>query len=743
MSGDFLAPNSASFSIFGASGSVDVPTDSGYKDFYNVYTNSDFLKYFDVIKKEHEGIASDSEITLTCKALKKFLPYNGFYPAERTLQMATQFSSSYMKYVSFTGTDSTYENAKIRPFLETLYAPGIVYNSIRSGIGVPYPVLTSSYEVQSLGDDYYAISSSLADVNNKFRMIDFEAAVEPEKYLSDVPIHDPSPHPFTHLNVTASWNGRGDPLYRMMAGNFFGECPEFFLRDSNMTTITSLPESDPRFGNAISGNVYCGRIRMYRSMNKARKFSTDYELPQDDPGQADLQETFTMYSRPSAFYHPVTGRNELAQSDHDGGDSDRMLDSYSGYNWVGTPPYYHGEAWLDIQFTATETKKYTLAEILGNIDGALNLRYDNTAPVGNEGGFYKNSGGIRQNIINLSDVLITDGKVRIKSVSYDPSTGEALQVSDDPTANHVAMVIQPKWETPMFNFGESAVNIEGNLTLPTYGSESVPRGMWHQFGLPPESPDKGVFLQFTDVPQDWMDNHPNVNANFYDNGNAKSFVDLLGFDQNPRRLGEVAQSKVVKEAVVAIPFIEEGGRRKMFDIPRDIAEQARLNKLPSDNSVQQMFNKMGDYVFPPTFDFITNVDQKPFAMYIFEFEHTFDQDDLIHMWQNLPPKSIERVEKREVSITHPFLADQLLGEEMPEKLKWMVFKVKQKAVKNYFSKIASKSGDNIDDDRYKFDFSIGGRKQQLDYSYNWPYDFFSLVEMVKIDAEVVLEGDEE
>jgi len=510
-----------------------------------------------------------------------------------------------------------------------------------------------------------------------------------------------------------------------------------------MTTITSLPESDPRFGNAISGNVYCGRIRMYRSMNKARKFSTDYELPQDDPGQADLQETFTMYSRPSAFYHPVTGRNELAQSDHDGGDSDRMLDSYSGYNWVGTPPYYHGEAWLDIQFTATETKKYTLAEILGNIDGALNLRYDNTAPVGNEGGFYKNSGGIRQNIINLSDVLITDGKVRIKSVSYDPSTGEALQVSDDPTANHVAMVIQPKWETPMFNFGESAVNIEGNLTLPTYGSESVPRGMWHQFGLPPESPDKGVFLQFTDVPQDWMDNHPNVNANFYDNGNAKSFVDLLGFDQNPRRLGEVAQSKVVKEAVVAIPFIEEGGRRKMFDIPRDIAEQARLNKLPSDNSVQQMFNKMGDYVFPPTFDFITNVDQKPFAMYIFEFEHTFDQDDLIHMWQNLPPKSIERVEKREVSITHPFLADQLLGEEMPEKLKWMVFKVKQKAVKNYFSKIASKSGDNIDDDRYKFDFSIGGRKQQLDYSYNWPYDFFSLVEMVKIDAEVVLEGDEE
>lgn len=111
----------------------------------------------------------------------KFLPYNGFYPAERTLQMATQFSSSYSKFVEYTGTDSILENAKIRPFLETMFAPGVVYNSIKSGIGVPYPVLTASYEVQELGS-YYAISSSAN--GSKFRMIDFEAAVEPEKYLT-------------------------------------------------------------------------------------------------------------------------------------------------------------------------------------------------------------------------------------------------------------------------------------------------------------------------------------------------------------------------------------------------------------------------------------------------------------------------------------------------------------------------------------------------------------------------------
>ena len=28
---------------------------------------------------------------------------------------------------------------------------------------------------------------------------------------------------------------------------------------------------------------------------------------------------------------------------------------------------------------------------------------------------------------------------------------------------------------------------------------------------------------------------------------------------------------------------------------------------------------------------------KPFAMYIFEFEHVLTKQDLAHMWQNLPP----------------------------------------------------------------------------------------------------------
>ena len=65
---------------------------------------------------------------------------------------------------------------------------------------------------------------------------------------------------------------------------------------------------------------------------------------------------------------------------------------------------------------------------------------------------------------------------------------------------------------------------------------------------------------------------------------------------------------------------------------------------------------------------------------------------------------------------------------MPQGIRWMVFKVKRKAETNYWKKTA----DSSDDDRFRFNFSVG--KKAPEYSYNWPYDFFSLVELVQIEG---------
>ena len=365
----------------------------------------------------------------------------------------------------------------------------------------------------------------------------------------------------------------------------------------------------------------------------------------------------------------------------------------------------------------------------------------------NDAGFYRED-NIRHNIINLSDTLVLDGRARIKSVEYDPNTGRPIKVSDNPEANLSSYVIQPKWETPMFNFNDKSAAdgtaTHNTLSLATNASASHARGMWHQFGLPPDAPDKGIFLQAADIPKEWLESHPVGSDTQYNTGSVSSLVDLMGLDQTPRRLGEVSSGKEVSEAIVAVPFIEGESEKEFFSIPESRIADALAGKLGADNSVQQMVDSLQNYVLPPKMDFLTNKTVKPFAMYVFEFKHVFDKDDLTHIWQNLPPKAAVRAEKQKATISHKLLQDELLGVDgLPSKVKWMVFKIKKKAVKNYFSKVPNKQGDNLNDKKFKFEFEIAGRKSELDYSYNWPYDFFSLVEMVKIDAEVEFHGVDE
>ena len=44
-------------------------------DFYKIYANSDFMKYFDLVKTDYKDVVDPSTITLKCNALIKFLPF--------------------------------------------------------------------------------------------------------------------------------------------------------------------------------------------------------------------------------------------------------------------------------------------------------------------------------------------------------------------------------------------------------------------------------------------------------------------------------------------------------------------------------------------------------------------------------------------------------------------------------------------------------------------------------------------
>ena len=136
----------------------------------------------------------------------------------------------------------------------------------------------------------------------------------------------------------------------------------------------------------------------------------------------------------------------------------------------------------------------------------------------------------------------------------------------------------------------------------------------------------------------------------------------------------------------------------------------------------------------------------PFAMYIFEFSHVLKKQDLANIWQNLYPEITQTFETAESSITHDLLAHELIGggavvtpegtldvnnvgNEIPNRVRWMVFKVKQKAETSYYKKIIGRRDDLAE-------ASVNSEGLNVRISYNWPYDFFSLVELVKIESEV-------
>jgi len=152
-----------------------------------------------------------------------------------------------------------------------------------------------------------------------------------------------------------------------------------------------------------------------------------------------------------------------------------------------------------------------------------------------------------------------------------------------------------------------------------------------------------------------------------------------------------------------------------------------------------MVDTMRRYVFPPKFDFLTNETVNPVVMYLFEFEHTLVRQDLIDIWQHLPPQIGRKFETKSVVVRHELLENELMS-DVQDSLRWMVFKVKQKAADNYFKMLV----DSIEEEGFVFESlkrrSITRDRIDFDYSYNWPYDFFSLVELVKLDTEAVIEN---
>ena len=736
--------------------------DATNPEFYKVYNTSDLLKFFEINENTTDNTVID-RVTMRCKSMIKFLPYDGFYPVQRTVQLANLFSASYLGSIPFNQSSDTIVNrssGSARAGLTPFFGPGIMYNSIKAGIAVDFAMpadntyLTGTLNIAP-NDKFYVVSNS---ENQDFVRIPFEAIIDPNSKLGDDEEwfdlfldnkHNTGQTHTGHVSFTGAKYefqpslGVNPLLYTLASNNFFAETINFFLPEGNMTRITSLPSSHPEFANNSNQIIKA-------SSDTGANFQT-YEMEiviSDSPNFAGGTTQFSNYNDPKAYGPGVARNNTGAAINYS---MLAPLYKHPTARPTDTNPNLAGLSKLTLAYTPKnpdDPASFTMDEILNNLTSSFIPTNANFEGAINYAQHFTSSFNI--------------GKARILETDFDAITGQPTTVKKDSSQIDV-MFIEPKWECPMLNFRD--------VTATTVPSSGVTNriGMWHQYGQIDEN--NGVYIKVRD-------------AALADTNITGSLADLLGFDKTggktKKRLGRVASTKEISEAVVAIPFRVIGGNKTTFKISRKVINQAEKaldgiqltpqEAMETDQSIIDMVEKMRRFVIPPHMDFMTygpslqqnsagdkalleQIPGGPFAMYIFEFKHILTQQDLANIWQNLPPVSIGGSpfyhDSDEVTISHEVFntmqlnlingqkslndgTKQLRSDLYTDDIQWMVFKVKKRATANYFEKTT-----NLNDGG-QFQFKFANQEEFPNITYNWPYDFFSMVELVKLDAEITM-----
>jgi len=767
---NFRVENKKLFRVNGASSvsaSAASETSSYSPEFHKNYVYSDFLQKFDSVRQDHRKVGEIGEITLTCKGVKKFRPEQGFYPASRAVQLGTLFSQS--MDLSFSSSfsaptlvktfsssvdgqvDMTFDdsNRVLQAAMQPLFAPGILYNTIKSGIAVDWPIVYSGSltTVGNAGGGAYGAvaSSSISISNDASERVPFEALTNLDLFPKEKDVLYLAPSwqsestscsqfPYFH------WKGKRKNMYERASNNFLSEVSQFFLKNKNYTSFES--EIENNFKAFEAGNTYYMDVYLQQ---------TDRHFMWRDYFEGDT----TLANGAVAGYSFGFDGRAFGPAFQSSTDAGSLFDFES---WVQgnssdpgylpyVPPYFYGQSTARISFTPAESRKYKLDEILSSaqVEYKGSRRFDRdwgSEEIPLEDLFGLSSKAAYKNRMRLSSSMNLFEK--ITKPAFEVTTQNAgLQVADqaletfsgidatisqplaEPEGNLLggmvsitskkaedssqdAWRIAPKFECPILNFY--------NQPKEQYMS----RGMWG--GLGEFSGDsEGIYLAIKDS----FNSGSAVTAG----PTTGSLASQLGFKKVRKKLGEISEATVIKEAVIAIPFLERDKKsaseadlttidaRNFFKIDSKIMNEQLTTG--ADTTITRMVQRLHNYVIPPNYNFIKYKDIDPFVMYVFEFDTTFNQQDLSYIWQGVMPDASLSAEHDEVTIRHNTGLEEFFhGKEVPSDIRWMLFKVKKRARKSYTDVVNMTS------------------RQEMEYGYNWPYDYCSLVEVAKLDVSM-------
>lgn len=714
--------------------------------------------------------------------------FTNFENAENIWVIKNNIFTEYSLRVS--GSEKYFKHAALEP----LMSPGILYNTIKSGIAVDWACITGSqtsiqpygpdtvvnayypkaikmigYSGSSIFQSAYGLLRSNIDYRIPFENLLFpDEAFEPKDFLSEdlttrtvltsLSSSDPvasfldkcyiyggyepyiSPYDFGDINnlgpkrfsvpfVYRRKDAKNVGLYTLAMSNFLAETVKFFLKDEKLITFTSSP--DYKWKEFKSGKTYYMDVVLEKSSDLIMMEAYHSDL---HPLGANGEKMNGRY-----FGYPVNKTNkDLWSGEEFTEEQSRLIHNDPAYAPY-TPPYFEGTARARISFKPTVSRQYTFQEILERAE-VENVFIDLSKSAHTGSDAYINKMPIGSSVDLFGEAQSVNIKINTSNSSKDVTENIDSKI----------WIISPKMETPVLDFSEQSLQPYINNYSKSGG---FGKGMWSGIGKIPNG-GKGIKLRL-EYPYGRLGNSQTT----------ASLLEQVGFKAEEKIVGRIADNKVISEAIVAIPYLENANEqtvknntgfnfiaidKNMFSLQNKNIENGepaisaqQFEDIEYDiasTSISDMIQKIKKYVIPPEFNFYQYSDIEPFVMYIFEFQHTLEQNDLANIWQGVMPKIAYNAEKDEVNINHRMDKFEFFGgKEIPDNLKWLVFKVKRRAEINYFNVTATSK----DDQRFNFNKIIGRSEGTDAYSYNWPYDFFSLVELAKIEVEIDYEGEEE
>ena len=576
-------------------------------------------------------------------------------------------------------------------------------------------------------------------------------------------------------------DSRSDIRYDNAINNFVAEVPKFFLQNSKLTTLTSRPEIE--FKQMTAGVTYYMDVAISKSKGFEIATTSGGEIPTKYFGPAmkwkELRdydvttiegiEDLTAPPSQAAYAPPYLygkGVTRLAFR----AEESRVYTLNEILSKITTEDVSreHND-YFRSRSQIVETIITPLTPDDEPEDGFRDFPGFELPVMVREGvrvSDYRNQPAWKSRM-KVESCLELLGKRRTRQVSFDLSSTKLeedgvekkkpMSAQDAADTSYNSWCISTKFECPVLNFahvrdlkGTDVAVQERKIEEFTYSS------FYREQGVTAHKSGQGIWSSYGEIPRDGEGIFISLEESFTSVSEGErigSLIDVCGFKSFKEQVGRIAQERTISEAVVMIPFVdsplEETIRvddRNFFSItPEKFIKQVSNveNGLPAvsaqdyglesdieETTITRMSKMMKKYNLPPRYDFMKfRSDSKPFVIYFFEFEETLDQEDLSNIWQGLQPKIALTSRKDSNEVIHDLAPWEFFeGRKITQDVRWMVFKVKKTACMDYETLL----NDSIQDQRFDFETTAGVEEPQ--YSYNYPYDYFSLVEMVKIEA---------